>query len=249
MTDNNSAGNNNSFVSSWMQSQGSDQQNQAGQQNQGDQHSTFDQRPDTSYVDSYQPPQSQSSSDSFAPPAPPAPQTPSEPAVPPVSDTQSNESQASSSGSSSDTIPASQTLEDQNIFTLLGVDGSNEEKEAFLDELQQVIWEDFLDRDVELLITAEEMVGLKAILDKKDMQPEDQQEEVLVYLDKLVPDLEAIMLEKALELKEDMVRERVAGMKEFYAGNQEALGKLSSAEAKMNDGQWKDAADLLNTIK
>jgi hypothetical protein len=238
MTDNNSAGNNNSFVNSWMQSQGDSQQSQSSQ---GSFNNQSDQSSNSSYVDSYQPPQHAEPQLTPTPPEPPTPMVTSEAIESQI------ENDASTSKPSS--MPVSQTLEDQNIFTLLGVDGSNEEKEAFLDELQQVIWEDFLDRDVELLITDEEMVGLKAILDKKELKVEDQQEEVLVYLDKLVPDLEAIMLEKALELKEDMVRERVAGMKEFYAGNQESLDKLNKAEAMMNDGQWKDAADLLNSIK
>jgi hypothetical protein len=141
----------------------------------------------------------------------------------------------------------SQTLEDQNIFNLLGVtDGTDEEREAFLDELQQVIWEDFVENDVSLLITEEEMVGFRAIMEKGD-SPEVQ-EEMIVYLEKLVPDLEEIMLEKALELKEDMVRERIAGMKEYYAARPTDLEKIATAEQHLAQDQWRSAAEVLNAI-
>lgn len=97
---------------------------------------------------------------------------------------------------------SSESLEEQNIFELLGVaDGSDEEKEEFLDELQQVIWEDFLENDVELLVTLEEKKQVDAILAKTDSNDLEKQEELVVYLEKLIPDLEEIMLEKALELK------------------------------------------------
>jgi hypothetical protein len=193
-----------------------------------------------SYADSYQPP---TASDDLLG-APPVVMS-SPPATSDISTTGLDISQASAADPSA---AASQKLEDQNIFYLLGVQGSDDEKEAFLDELQQVIWEDFLDRDVELLITSSEQTQLQEILAKKELTSEQQQEEVLVFLDKLIPDLEAIMLEKALELKEDMVRERVAGMREFYAEQTEKLATLSQAEQLMNEAQWRAAADLLNTL-
>lgn len=179
-----------------------------------------------SYVDSYVPPVSMTSDGSAAPSAPMA-------AV---------ESAAAATN-------VAQSLEDQNIFHLLGVeDGSDEEKEAFLDELQQVIWEDFLENDVELLLTEEEMAELATIRAKQGQPELEQQEEIIVYLEKLIPDLEAILLEKALELKEDMVRERISGMKEYYAQDQQSLTKLVEAETLINDDQWRSAAELLNTL-
>lgn len=143
----------------------------------------------------------------------------------------------------------SQALEDQNIFQLLGVtDGTEEERESFLDELQQVIWEDFLENDVELLVTEEEMVELKKLMANKTTSTADQQEQILAFLDKLIPDLEEIMLEKALELKADMMRERFSGMRDYYASKSDVLQKIDQAEALINDNQWRSAAELLNSI-
>lgn len=143
----------------------------------------------------------------------------------------------------------SQSLEDQNVFHLLGVeDGSDEDKEAFLDELQQVIWEDFLENDVELLLTEEEAEDMKKIMARKNLSELELQEELVVFLERLIPDLEEIMLEKALELKEDMVMERLAGMKEYHEGNPDKLKVLEEAEELIKSNLWRDAADKLNTV-
>jgi hypothetical protein len=138
----------------------------------------------------------------------------------------------------------------QNIFALLGiVDGTEEQKETFLDELQQVIWEDFLENDVELLITQSESVELKKMLNGSERNDLQKQDEVLAYLQGLIPDLEEIMLEKALELKEDMVRERLAGMREYFSGKDESLAQIDKAEQLINQNHWKSATQVLNQLK
>lgn len=143
----------------------------------------------------------------------------------------------------------SESLEDQNIFFLLGVnDGSEEDKEKFLDELQQVIWEDFLEFDVKLLITNDEYTEFKKLLDEPSANDLEKQEKLVVYLEKLVPDLEEIMLEKALELKGDMFKERIAGMKEYHTANPDALSNIDRAEFMMAENKWRSAAELLNSI-
>ncbi len=170
----------------------------------------------------------------------PAAATPSNPTQAPANPSEPARESAS---------PVSQALEDQNIFHLLGVtDATEDEKEAFLDELQQVIWEDFLENDVELLITEEEMTELRKIMAQKPGSDLEQQEAIVVYLEKLIPDLEEIMLEKALELKADMVKERIKGMKEYYAGQSEKLDDLTKAESMIADDQWRAAADSLNKM-
>lgn len=143
----------------------------------------------------------------------------------------------------------SEELEDQNIFTMLGVvDGTPEQREKFLDELQQVIWEDFLEYDVKLLTTKEEQLEVQKMLADTTTNELEKQEKIVIYLEKLIPDLEEIMLEKALELKEEMVRERVKGLKEFNVGKAEQLAKIQSAEQLMTEGKWRSAVTLLNSL-
>ena len=132
---------------------------------------------------------------------------------------------------------------------MLGVkDGTNEQREEFLDELQQVIWQDFLDYDVKLLLTQEEYQEFENLLKKQAGASLEQQEELVVYLEKLIPELEEIMLEKALELKADLFRERITGMREYYANQADIMQKLQRAEELITQERWYSAAVLLNEI-
>ncbi|MFZ5377029.1 MAG: hypothetical protein ACOZAN_05215 [Patescibacteria group bacterium] len=142
-----------------------------------------------------------------------------------------------------------EALETQNVFVLLGISsGTEEEKERFLDELQQVIWDDFVENDVALLVTSEEMVEVKKVTDDVGLNPTEKQEKLIDYLEKLIPDLEEIMLEKALELKEDMVRERINGLRDLYRDDQHKLEKLDEAEQLMRQDKWKSLAEVLNGL-
>lgn len=155
---------------------------------------------------------------------------------------------APATSASSSTPQSNQSLEAQNIFDLLGVsDGKPEEKDAFLDELQDVIWEDFLANDTQALLTEPELAQLQE-LKAKGNTPQVQ-EEILVFLEKLIPDLEDMMMDKAIELKEDMVMERIAGLREFHAQNAPALEKITEAEKLISQNRWADASQLLNSIK
>jgi hypothetical protein len=142
-----------------------------------------------------------------------------------------------------------QSLESQNIFDLLGAaDGEESEKEAFLDELQQVVWEDFIQTDVQTLLTEAEYAEFSQIVNQQDTPNEEKQEKAIKYLENLLPDLEEILLNKALQLKQDLVWERVAGMKEYFAGQDQQLQAVVQAEALFKQGRWDDGAQLLNTL-
>jgi len=186
-----------------------------------------------SYIDEYAPPSVSSSAITNTPPA--MTNTPA-PTI-------------TSKSSTATVAGTSEALEDQNIFVMLGVnDGTDEEKESFLDELQQVIWEDFLEYDVKLLITAEEASELQKISTAQYSNDLEKQEKIIVYLEKLIPDLEDIMLEKALELKSDLFFERIAGLREYYNGELDKLQILTTAESLAKSDQWSAASTSLNSL-
>ena len=188
--------------------------------------------------------------DAYVPPAGETPASAMPAAQAPVASTADTVPSVAPTTPAPKTSTQSEELEDQNIFYMLGVlDGTPEQRETFLDELQQVIWEDFLEYDVKLLITKEEQSQLDAILAAASSNELEKQEKIVVFLEKLIPDLEEIMLEKALELKEEMIRERVKGMKEYYKEKPESLTQIGSAEEMMNVGKWYSAATLLNSIR
>jgi len=150
----------------------------------------------------------------------------------------------------SNSVNSSQSLEDQNIFELLGIkNGSDGEKEVFLDKLQKVIWDDFLDNDVELLLTEEEMGQLASIVEKKEIDDVEKQEQIVTFLGKIIPDLEDIMLEKALKLKNDMVEERVLSLEQLYAQDKEKAEKIKEIKKMMEENRWSDVAKILGEIE
>ncbi|MCB9801355.1 MAG: hypothetical protein H6773_04170 [Pseudomonadales bacterium] len=144
----------------------------------------------------------------------------------------------------------SQLLEDQNIFSLLGVtDGTEEEKSRFLDDLQQVIWEDFLENDVALLILDSEHQKLKDIIGGSSANLSiETQEKIIEYLEELIPDLEEIMVDKAVRLKADLFRERVESLKTLYVNDPQKLEMCMQAESYIHEGSWALAADTLNSL-
>lgn len=140
-------------------------------------------------------------------------------------------------------------IEEQNIFELLGVtDAEEAEKEAFLDELQQALWDDFLDKDLQLLVDAKQLVEMNEIKGRAGLSEVQRQEELIKKVEEWVPDVEEIMLEKALQLKEDMVRERVQGMKEYFKDRSAEITKIQEAEKYIQEGRWKTAAGVLNAL-
>jgi hypothetical protein len=143
----------------------------------------------------------------------------------------------------------SETLADQNIFFLLGAEGSStQEQEQFLDELQQVVWEDFLESDLDLLITSQEKEKADQILQDPNLEEVQKQEQLLEYLDSLIPDLEEIMVDKALQLKKELVLERVASLKESLAQDQAKLQQVNEAEQMIAQGKWQSAGAKLNQL-
>ncbi len=209
-----------------------------------------------SYVDAYIPPSGNATNpatDSVAP-SMPAPAMTQPPQVEPSAVTATPVATTAPLSAPPEQAPTpaantSEELEDQNIFTMLGVtDGTPEQRESFLDELQQVIWEDFLEYDVKLLTTKEEQIELDKLITQQDVSELEKQEKIVVYLEKLVPVLVVSMLDKALQLKVALAREGVKGMKEFFANKPEELAKIDSAEQMMNAGKWKSSVTLLNSL-
>ena len=172
----------------------------------------------------------------------------------PIVTTQENSTVASQEDTGSSKVQE-EDLEAQNIFFMLDAeDGSDDLKERFLNQLQEVIWNDFLNSDVELLLTDEETVSfnkLNTVAEEAtdENSKEQAKDKVVEYLEKLIPDLEEIMLEKALDLKADLFVERISGMKDLYTENQEKMDLVLKAESLMFEDKWRSAAQILNSIQ
>jgi len=51
-----------------------------------------------------------------------------------------------------------------------------------------------------------------------------------------------------MELKSDLFKERIAGMKEYYAQDQASLDKIAQAETQLQQENWRSAAEILNQL-
>ena len=142
----------------------------------------------------------------------------------------------------------SEELKAQNIFDMLGLaDIEDEEKNKFLDELESMIWEDFITHDLELLLTSEEYKQARRILDENDKEETQQKEDLIAYLEGLIPDLDEVLYDKALELKSEMMGERLAKMK--AEADTATLEEIKKVEDFISQNKWRSAAALLNEIE
>ncbi len=176
------------------------------------------------------------------------------PTNPSVMDDQGAQLNSQPNNSQNDNAPStvtetSEALADQNIFFLLGAERSSvQEQEEFLNELQATIWEDFVLNDMGLLLTTQEKEKADEISNNSALTELQKQEQLLDYLDGLIPDLETIMLEKALELKQDMVKERIVSLKEESLNDHQKQSKIQEVESLLSQGRWYSAGNLLNQI-
>ncbi|MCL2109972.1 hypothetical protein FWH30_00035 [Microgenomates group bacterium] len=142
-----------------------------------------------------------------------------------------------------------QSLEQQNVFTLLGAESlTDEEKENFLERLNKAVWDDFLDNDVELLLTEEELVKLTDVIKKMEISDEEKQAEMEAFLMEVIPDLERILVEKALKLKKDLAWERMSGLEKMHAQDAGVLEKITQAKEKAGAEQWGETIALLAQV-
>lgn len=154
-----------------------------------------------------------------------------------------DEQQANQNGKES----SDEELKLQNIFEMLGLmKVTDDEKNKFLDELEVVIWDDFVDHDLELLLTSEEYADALKIINESSKTDEEKKENLIIYLEKFIPDLDEILYDKAMELKSEMMAERLMKMKENADEN--TLSKIKEAERMISQNLWKSAASLLNQL-
>lgn len=78
--------------------------------------------------------------------------------------------------------------------------------------------------------------------------PSDIQDNLIDYLENLIPDLEDIMLEKALDFKENLLKLRISILEENFETEVDILAIISRAHAELDNGNARQAIDLLNEI-
>jgi len=102
---------------------------------------------------------------------------------------------------------------------------------------------------VELLLTEDELKEFRKISENGEAKEDERQGQMIEFLEKLIPDLEKIMLEKALELKEELTRERITEYQDFYKNDAAKLETVNQALSLADQQQWRTAAEKLNSLQ
>lgn len=140
-------------------------------------------------------------------------------------------------------------LEAQNIFDMLNLSQlSDQEKDSFLNDLEKLIWDNFITIDLPLLLTAEEKAEADRLMSEVGKSEDEQKEALLVYLDKLVPNLEQVMYQKAITLKKELFEERLRKMREQAKAdnNLSLLADLDQIDDLLKAERYQTAVQLLN---
>jgi hypothetical protein len=142
-----------------------------------------------------------------------------------------------------------ENLESQNIFTMLGLENLEEtEKEAFLADLEKLIWDNFIEVELPLLLNNEERTQAEQILADNSKTEDERKEALLVYLEKFVPNLEEVMYKKALSLKKEMFEERLNKLRNQATENNNLslIADLDQIQELIVAKRYKTATELLN---
>jgi hypothetical protein len=142
----------------------------------------------------------------------------------------------------------SEKLQKMSIFEMLGVEGTEEEKEAFLSEVQDVIWQDVVENDLAPLLSEAEMDEVDAMLNDESANEDTKRDYLFDLILKKVPNAEEVLLERTMQLKSDLLHERFHGMQQFFANNPEAMQKLEVAHGHIDADEHEEAVALLNEL-
>ncbi len=140
-------------------------------------------------------------------------------------------------------------LERQNIFAMLGLEHLEEsEKEAFLADLEQLIWDNFIEVELPLLLNSEQKAQAEQILADNSKTDNERKEALLVYVEKFIPNLEEVMYKKALSLKKEMFEERLKKVRDQATeeNNLSLIADLDQIQELVTAGRYKTATELLN---
>jgi hypothetical protein len=174
----------------------------------------------------------------------------------PASNTSSQPSPVSSAELSPSATPDSddnsvneENLESQNIFNMLGLENLEEtEREAFLADLEQLIWDNFIDVELALLLNSEQKAQADLILADNSKTEDERKEALLVYIEEFIPNLEEVMYNKALSLKKEMFEERLKKVRDQATedNNLSLIADLDQIQELITAGRYKTATELLN---
>lgn len=142
------------------------------------------------------------------------------------------------------------TLEQVNIFDLLGVsDASQEDQTAMLAEFQDAIWMEIVESDeYAKKIGDDDLDAFEKIIDNTALDIEQKRNEMFNFLASRIDNLEIVLREKTNILKLELLAARVQGMSEFFANQPDKQAQVEQAGALIEAGDYSTAIQQLNVL-
>jgi len=143
--------------------------------------------------------------------------------------------------------PAAQQLATMDIFSLLGIENaSDEEREMFLNQLQDASWEEVVEDELLAELTEEEVNSIEQTVNDENMSADDKRNALFSMLSDKVPNLEERLADSTNQLKFDLLGERVDGLREYYKDKPDQLSVLDQVEQMVESGNVTEAVNMLN---
>lgn len=137
-----------------------------------------------------------------------------------------------------------------DIFRILGIQGNSPDHEALLSEFQDAIWEDTMNSEVTDNLTEADIAKVEAILENETLSDSQRQEQLYGLLMDKVPNIEEVLQNKTVQLKADMLMQRVEGLRQYWQsqGNAQSIATVDAAEKAMYDGDYATTLSLLEQV-
>lgn len=141
-----------------------------------------------------------------------------------------------------------QTLDQIDVFTLLGMSGSEEEKTEFFDQMYQTIWSQVVEEAILPMLTQDQITEVEDMMADESVDFEESKGHVFAYLLETTPELPELLKEKILEFKAEILVSRIEGLRERYEGNPSELQRIDSIEQMIEEGNVQPALQALATL-
>lgn len=141
-----------------------------------------------------------------------------------------------------------QMLDQIDVFSLLGMQGTEEEKMAFLQEMQQTIWSQVVEDEILPTLSQEQITEVEDIMADTSVPLEESQAKVLEFLTRTTPNLPELLKNKILEFKASILVSRIGSLREKYATSPAQLQTLDSVESMLEQGSVQQAVQALSTL-
>lgn len=139
-------------------------------------------------------------------------------------------------------------FEQVDIFTVLGVPQDDPDREAFLAQMEEAIWEEIVEHELSDKMADADLDQIEAILNDDNTSVNDKRDKLFSILVEKIPEFETVVREYTMAAKTDLLLERVEGLQEYYSQDQAKLEQVNKASGLFDQGEYTACVMALNAI-